>query len=238
MKKRHFLVGSLALVSWAATNALTQAQFVEAGDAGETLTTASYTGATSGVALTTITGTLGTDDDVDLYEIRLNMPSAFSATTNNPVTNLATGPDTELSLYDASGHAIEENDDDASGLVLTSTLPSGNAFTANLSAGIYYLGISASGDEAENLYSQLLFASNAGDTTALVGPASGLNPTTLNGFDHQEYSGAAGTLGAYEIDLTGALSVGPAAVPEPSTGALLALGLGGVWLLRRRSLRS
>lgn len=213
------------------------ATFVEVGDAGQTLTTAAVasTGVSS-AALSDIFGSLSTAGDADLFRIYISSPSSFSATTNNADTSFDL--DTELFLLSGTGTAIAVNDDDASGLVLNSTLPVGNSRYAGLAAGYYYLGISNSGNELVNLNNQLLFASGLG--TSARGPASGLNPTTLYNFNEQQYDE---TLpGAYRINLTGA-SLGPAVtsgVPEPSTWAMMLAGFGAMGAslrVRRRATR-
>jgi hypothetical protein len=206
-------------------------------NAGQTLATASDTATpATGASLTTINGSL-TSLDADLYRIYISAPGAFSATTNNALTNNSYpggGPlDTALFLFDWAGHAIASNDDDANGLDLTSTLSPSNALLSNLAAGYYYLGISISGNEPVNSVNQLLF--QTGSTTATRGPASGLNPTTLADFDGNTYDP---TPGAYQINLTG-VAVGPAAVagvPEPATWAMMVLGFGAIGAgLRRRT---
>lgn len=212
------------------------AVFTEVGDAGQTLTTGAATASAAappGTALTTIFGTFSGANDADLFAIRILTASSFSATTVNAVTNTG-GQDTALFLFDATGKAIATNDDAAGGTSLGSTLPAGNTLIANLAAGTYYLGISQSGNEAINLNSQLLFAGYpAGDTTAVRGTASGLNPATLSTFNGNSFGGGTG---GYEIDLTSAAT----GVPEPSTWAALALGslAAGFTFLRRRASRA
>src|SRR3954449_412851 len=95
------------------------AQFVEAGDAGQTLAGASNTGV-FGTTLTSITGTIGSATDADLYRIVITAPTTFSASTVNGLTSI----DTALFLFNGSGAAIYMNDD-ASGLTLQSALPAG-----------------------------------------------------------------------------------------------------------------
>jgi hypothetical protein len=208
------------------------ATFTEMTDAGNTLATADATGS-AGTQLTTIYGALqSTGTDADLFVIYIASPTTFSATTNNSLTN--TGftygsshlvLDTSLFLFDASGNAVAANDD-TSGSILTSTLPAAQ-FT--LSAGIYYLGISITGNEPVNSANQLLFATND-DATAVRGPEAlnNLNPTTLSTFNFDNYDDENGS---YEIDL-----IGVNEAPEPSSGVLAALGGGAVvYLCMRRS---
>lgn len=205
---------------------------LEAGDADQTLRTAQDLSASS---VATIMGSIADPDDADLYRIYINSPSTFSASTVNAATD-AGGVDTQLSLFDAAGHGVATNDD-ASNFSFDSNLPAGNALYSGLSAGYYYLGISSSGNEAVNSASQLLFNRDpSGGTQAVRGPASGLNPTVFSAFNSNEYDTS--SFGSYEIDLTGA----SAAVPEASTtvsfSLLLALGLGGFAVARRRKFRA
>jgi hypothetical protein len=212
-----------------------------ANDAGDTLATADVVTAPGGNgSLTAIYGTLvsaaNPGTDADLYQITITTPSTFSATTNNAVTNSAFNDgdplDTALFLFDASGDAIAANDD-TNGATVTSTLPVGNSLYATLAPGTYYVGISISGNEPENSNGQLLFA-QSDDSTAIRGPekANNINPATLTDFNLDNYDDEEGS---YEIDLTGA-----AAVPEPSTWMLLAVGgLGaGYAVWRRRAARA
>ena len=148
--------------------------FTEPGsDAGQTLATATATGTNNTTSLTAISGTFNAAQDADLYYITITTAGTFSASTVGASTQ-----DTALFLFTLSGTAIATNDD-ASGTSIQSALPAGNALYATLAAGQYILGISQSGNEPINSASQLLFNGYPnGDTTAVRGPASGLNPTT------------------------------------------------------------
>ena len=228
-----FAVASFS-ASASTSHAAVGAVYTEVGDAGQTLPTAQSTGVAA-VPLSTITGSFSGVNDADLYAITITSPTIFSASTVNAVTNTG-GQDTAIFLFSATGTAIATNDDAAGGLTTDSSLPAGNSLITSLAAGTYYLGISESGNEPINTASQLLFAGYpGGDTTAVRGPASGLNPTTESTFNSNSYGGGSG---AYEIDLAGAAgAINPNAVPEPSTWAALALGslAAGFTFLRRRT---
>jgi hypothetical protein len=202
-------------------------------NAGQTLSSAETATAPGASApLTSIFGTLSDGNDADLFRITLSGNVAFSASTVNSGTPIA---DTALFLFDASGKAIATNDDDASGTTFQSTLPAGNALYATLAAGTYYLGISHSENEPINASGQLLFAGYpGGDTTAVRGGATGLNPVTLANFDSNAYDNIGG---AYRIDLTGVVTAGAVApVPEPASWGLLILGMAAIGgALRRRT---
>lgn len=175
--------------------------YTETGDAGQTLATAQAAGAFPGGA-STISGTIAPNgNDADLYSFTL------SATTNLQfaLTSTTNGIDTGLFLFNSTGQALFANND-SSGTSINPLL------RATLTAGTYFLGIAISGNEPVNSANQLLFA--MGGTTSTRGAASGVNPTTLAGFNSN--ADFPGDTGAYNIAIT--------VVPEPSTNVALALG--------------
>ena len=103
----------------------------ENGDAGSVPATAQVIPG----EVATITGTLATLDQEDLYRVCLAPGQMFSATTAG--SEIA---DTQLFLFDATGRGVVVNDDDAAGL--QSTLPAGFELTPT-NGGIYYLGVSS-----------------------------------------------------------------------------------------------
>jgi hypothetical protein len=213
------------------------ASYTETIDAGDTLPIAAIASPGAGAtALSDIFGTIDTINDADLYRIYIADPTAFSATTNTATYGLYPDADTALFLFDAAGHAIAANDDDPSGQTYNATLPVGNSLYVGLSAGYYYLGVSDSTNEPTNggPANQVLFPQ--GDLMQVRGPASGVTPTTLGGFDANAYD--QNLPGPYRVALTG-VSLGPAlaaAAPEPATWLLMLAGLGFVGaMLRRRA---
>lgn len=195
--------------------------YAEVGDAGQTLATAANT-VTVGPTLTTITGTLSSFTDADLFKFVITNTMTFSATASS-----LQGIDTALFLFNSLGAAVVANDDQ-SNLSFQAAIPAGSSFVMTLSPGTYYLGISLSGNEPINSNSQLLFTVDS-PTTAVRGPAGGLNPTTLSTFNGNTFFNESGV---YSIALTGS-----AAVPEPSTWALGIVGsaLLSAFVLRRRA---
>ena len=76
------LLGFAAIaVCLCSPQALSAAVWAEVGDAGQTIPTAQGTGLPEGTSLSMILGTLGSANDVDLFRISIQTPSAFSATT-------------------------------------------------------------------------------------------------------------------------------------------------------------
>lgn len=214
-------LGTLAVALSATFGLSAQAAIVsELGDAGQTQGTAQVTTGNGG-SISSIFGSIASTTDADLFVIYIANPAQFRATTNNAGTDA--GLDTELFLLTLAGAPVYLNDDDPSGTTLGSTLPNGDALGPQ-SAGLYILGISMSGYDPVNSNNQLLFAN--GLPTDLRGPAGGLQPSVLGGFD----GGGFFDPGNYEIELRGASF----AVPEPGSAALLLLAGGALFGVSRR----
>lgn len=202
------LTASLAALLLVSGEASAQV-YTEMGDAGQTQGTAQNSSITQSG---TIFGTISDINDADVFSLTITNTTTIAFSTVNALTE-ASDLDTQLFLFTSAGLPVVANDDDASGLYVQSTLPAGNSFLATLGAGTYYIGISLSGNDPINSNGQLVFTTGNGDSTALRGPASGLNPTNWNTFDSNNFNGPTG---AYQIDIT--------SVPEPSTVALYAIG--------------
>ena len=112
--------------------------WVEAGDAGQNGIGAAQSVLTVG-GLTTITGSLPSLQDVDLFKFTITSPAAFSASSQ--INGGSSVPDTMLFLFDSAGMGVAFNDD-TSGFSQGGTLPMGNALYAALAAGTYYMAIS------------------------------------------------------------------------------------------------
>ncbi len=206
--------------------------YTEVGDAGDLVsgTVQSVTGA-AGSSVTSINGSLTSSAgifDGDAFKIYISAPSTFSASTVG-FTPGANNFDSELFLFNLDGTGIAMNDDDATSGGSQSAITAGNALTAGLSAGYYYLLITGNGMDPSN-GSGLIFPSwtDGSDPTGIYGPNS---HAPITGF-----GGASNEGGAYSIALTGvSIAASAATIPEPGT---LFLGLtAGLMLLaavRRR----
>ena len=207
---------------------------LELGDAGALPSSAQFTGGTDVSPLTSITGTISSTTDRDMYLIFIDGGSIFSATTASQPGTLV---DTQLFLFDLSGRGVYANDDDPNGFginSLRSTLPAGNALTP-VSAGLYYLLIANAGSFPTGAGGVIFpnYTSSPSLATAVVGPTGAGGSSPITGYATQ---GNVET-GTYTIALTGARVA--SAVPEPT--ALLWLGLatpGLIALARRRPTRS
>lgn len=157
------------------------ANWAEVSDAGETPSTAQAPVGTG--ALASISGTVATSGDVDMYLIKIVNEAAFSATTVGATPTLA---DTQLFLLDATGQGVVCNDDSAGGA--RSTIDS-SLVTAN---GLYFLAVSGYDRDITN-NGALIFANT---TTGQIPPNPGTGPA--NGTT----TGASST-GTYTIVLTG-----------------------------------
>ena len=211
-----------------ATAPLSAQLYTELGDAGQTLGGAQTTGPVGGLTLTTIAGSISGINDADLYIFRITNTTTFSATTVNAVTT-GSALDTALFLFNSLGAPIYTNDD-ASGVSVQSNLPAGTEVSMTLNPGIYILGISVTGNEPINLSGQLLFAGfPGGNSTAVRGPAGGINPNSLSNFNNQ---GSFAQSGAYNITLTASQTA--SAIPEPSVTALLVVAAAGLVVVAQR----
>ncbi|MCK9688220.1 hypothetical protein [Scleromatobacter humisilvae] len=219
----------------ASTAFATPISYTEVGDAGDivTGTVQTVTGA-AGSTVTSINGALtangGGITDGDAYKIYISSPSAFSASTTG-FTPGVNSFDSELFLFNLNGTGIVMNDDDPGGSGSQSSITAGNAFTAGLSAGYYYLLITGSGMDPSSAGS-LIFPSwtDGSDATGVYGPKAGAGAIT-------GFGGSSNEGGAYSIALKG-VGIAPAVgtVPEPGTLWLgLTAGLTLLAAVRRRA---
>jgi hypothetical protein len=189
------------------------AQVIEGpGDAGDLPATAQVTAGIG--ALTSISGTIGSATDADLYQIFITGGGTFSATTaSTPGTTLG---DPQLFLFNAAGIGVYANDD--FGGSLQATLPAGNPLTPT-APGLYYLAITSFNRDPVSPGGVIF------PVGTLVGPTGPGGGQPVSG-----YTGTGGT-GTYAIRLTGAEF---AVIPEPGTLTLLGAGALGLLACGRR----
>ncbi|MBD2511679.1 filamentous hemagglutinin N-terminal domain-containing protein [Nostoc muscorum FACHB-395] len=180
--------------------------YTEVGDAGELPSTAqTANSSTSGTVVSSISGTLNNDNDIDLYQLFLSTGQKFTATTVG-----GTDVDTQLFLFDGNGLGLVMNDDDykADDETRQSTLPLGEAFTAPVS-GKYYLGISSYENNPR---------SSRGAIFEDGSPTGAGAELPVSGWD--ENLGSAS--GAYTINLTNQIPPTPSSLFQGQQGKTLA----------------
>jgi hypothetical protein len=205
--QRLVVAGCLAFSSQA-----TALPWFEVGEAGQLPGTAQIVAGAG--ALESISGTVSSANDADMFLIFISNPATFSATTVGPGGTL---DDTQLFLFNAGGLGVYANDDSVG---VRSTLPAGNP-NGPLVAGLYYLVISSYNNDPTSA-GGLIFPSTP--FTSVFGPTGPGGALPISG-----WSGSGGT-GTYTINLTGA-----SFVPEPGSAALLGVSLLLLGFLRRRA---
>ena len=201
----------------------------EVADAGDLLNTAQIpTGIGS---LDTITGTITTSYDVDLYKIKIINPTTFSATVFGGEGQ--NDWDSFLALFDQNGFGVYTNDADVFDDV-NSKLPA-NHVSGPQTAGNYYLAIfdddraalSGSATSVNDIifplptppYTQIFGPTGPGGTLPLAGWGSLISEVNLNA--------------NYGINLTGAEFV--SSVPIPAAVWFMGTGLLGLMSLYRKN---
>jgi hypothetical protein len=185
--------------------------WTESPDAGDLLLTAQNTVGNGG--LTTITGTLPIDSDIDLFKIQItDQPNFFAG-----IQPLAAIADPDIWLFNSSGIGIAHN----AGVQGGSCSVNGSLVPSN---GTYYLGVSSNGALAQSAGGNIWDANN---TSSQYAPNGAGAAQPLNGWGGTPMN----DLMNYSITLNGADFATPA--PEPSSAALLMLiAVGGC--VRRR----
>ena len=201
--------------------------WIEDGDAGSSIGGAQDT--TSVGLLNTIAGTLGGADQEDIYRLIIEDANDIAS----PVDfGLLPGSDPEFNpalwLFDSEGFGVLGNDDDPilGGPGARLITPSTDGVTLLLPPGIYYLAVTESGNvplsfvdgfprEGKGSFEEIFMFN---DLLEVSGP-DGL------GADYAlaDWSGGAGTLGTYGINIT----------PTPSTVGLFSIFSLGICRRRR-----
>ena len=202
----------------------------ESGDAGDLPSTAQVLSGAN--ALDSISGSVPTQNDADMYKICITGGGTFSATTDPAPGPGLGGLDPQLFLFDANGLGVYSNDDLVAGFQQQPTLPSFHPLTPN-SPGIYYLAISLWNNEAISA-GGLIFP-DTGD--AINGPTGSGGASPISGYDNAGF--IASSTGSYLITLTGAeftngpscMAVGGEIIPIESTALLLAGAQTFSWMI-------
>lgn len=182
----------------------------EVGDAGDTPGTSQVT--VGAGPLTTISGTLPIDADIDMYRIAITDRTIFQAA----ITGQTGFADPDLWLFDAAGFGIALTTNVAAG----QTLITGAFVPSN---GDYFLAISSSGVNAISAGGNIWLSNPGAAQRAPDGPGAA-QPFLSWG------AGSPLTKTSYTIQLQGA---GFSQAPEPSAAVNLIFA-GGMLLLRRK----
>jgi MYXO-CTERM domain-containing protein len=203
---------ALALAAGAAGGAAEAQVYTEMGDALE-LAGGQATG--SGV-LTAIEGVLG-GNEADMYAIRVDDWSLFSASTVDDSGLVSPFFDTSLFLFDSNGFGIAFHDDSVEA---RAAFDAGNpVFAGRANGEIVWLAISGYDYDPTSGGAEIWIDDPWDVTRAPDGPGAAGAVDGWSGF----YSGS----GAYRVTLSGVSSV-------PGPGVLALFGLGAVVALRRR----
>lgn len=204
------LLCSICSIAWAllGSSSASAAAWAESGDAGDLLATAQIPVGPD--PLDSISGTIFTSVDKDMYRIKITDPATFSATV------IAGGSltDTQLFLFDAGGFGVYGNDDPVAANPL-SMLPASHPL-GPMAAGTYYLAISGPDNDPTTGGVEIFDDVNPGVQSA-AGPAIDGWTQTVSVFG-----------GTYTIQLTGAGFANGKSVPPlgPWGLALLTVALG------------
>jgi len=201
------------------------------GDAGN-FPTGGFQTVTSMTMFNQITGVLDAQD-TDAFLITIN-----NATWSAEVT-AGTETDTRLWLFDLAGNLLMFNDDSSqTGLALqsllsdTASFPGGQGLINNpIDPTVGQQVILVINGFADDALDSTL-GDNLTDSSTNFDGLHGIDPTSDGVFGGWE--GALNAGGTYQIGLTGATFGTFNAIPEPSTLGILALGLVGCALGRRR----
>lgn len=197
-----------ALVALYTTQVAVAATWTEPQDAGDLPGTAQVTLGSG--PLDAIEGSILDEEDQDMFLVMIEDPQAFSASTNNPGTNLEIDNDTQLFLFDADGFGALANDDDPDDFfTFLSAIPVGN-FSGP--AGTYLLAVSIFDNDPIAAGGEIFPDEPADDVVGSTGPG-GAN--AISAWDVDPFPPDSGP---YRIELTGVTFA-----PESRGGALWAL---------------
>lgn len=208
-KNRAFGVCMIALV--AAAGSASAQTWSEVGEAGDLPGTANITSGAGPLSL--ITGRASDGLDVDMFCIRIDDWSTFSATLTGSA-DAGGAIDTQLYLFDMAGGGIAFNDDAPFPF---SVLDAGNPIYSSRAAGeLVFIAVSQYNVDPHNG----AFFMFPNTFSGVHGPVA---PGPVVG-----WQGNGGEAGTYTIELTGA------SYHVPTPGVAAVLGLGGLMAGRRR----
>jgi hypothetical protein len=159
----------------------------------------------------------------DIFRIFISDADEFSVSTlfTQPGTN---NFDTQIFLFDSSGHGIATNDDAADSA--QSFLSSDSSPLSSITEGIYYVLIEGAGRYPVDAAGNLIF------TNVLAGAdADGVYTANAGAGIFTALTGNSSEGGAYSLVFTGAEFI---AIPEPATAGLLGASALIFWLTSRR----
>ncbi len=179
----------------AAIDFLGNGSVTEIGDAGQLLADAQVI-PPGAATVESITGTLSSSNDVDLFQITLTGGGTFSATTEGTDTTVS---DPQLFLFDENGFGVLGNDDFNS---LQPTLRASSSLTP-LEPGTYFLAISEYNNDPVSV-GGLIFPDFP--FNQVLGPTEIGGELPLSGFTGGGFSLGSGD---YTIALTGVEAASP-----------------------------
>lgn len=181
----------------AAIDFLGNGSVTEIGDAGQLLADAQVI-PPGAVTVESITGTLSSSNDVDLFEITLTGGGTFSATTKGTDTTVS---DPQLFLFDENGFGVFGNDDFNG---LQPTLPAESPLTP-LEPGTYFLAISSFNNDPVSSFGEIFaFSDQFGSFNPVLEPTGSGAGAPLSGFANAGFA-----TGSYTIALTGVEAASP-----------------------------
>lgn len=184
------------------------ASVAEIGDAGQSLLDSQIIPGGSGT-LNSISGTLSSGNDVDLYQITLTGGGTFSAST---VGN--SFADTQLFLFDQNGFGVIANDQ-ASGTSQSTLFE-----TTPLAPGTYFLAITGYDNDPVS-QGGLIFPTGFGPDETVVGPTEVGGGSPLSGFTGNGF----GASDFYTITLTGVQATPPLSLGSISINNVVGTGI-------------
>ena len=199
---RFMIAGLCALIMAVVGASVASAVTIsESGDAG------SLPGSAQGApAATSITGTLDSANDVDMYRVCLSGGKTFSASTipadggDYTSSGGAFPNDSQLFLLDAQGRAVYSVDDPGGGPETRSKLPANHALTP-AGASTYYLAISDFNNDPRDAGGVRIFNDSVLLGSGVLGPA---NSNPIASWSNEGTINGGG--GPYTIALTGTVT--------------------------------